>query len=46
MKVKKSPTKATRVEFVPGPPKRTHQGQGTRSLASHGRKLRRGQGKG
>lgn len=25
--------------------KRTHQGNGTRSLPSHGRKLKRGQGK-
>jgi hypothetical protein len=46
MKTKKSPTKASRVEFVPGPPKHTHQGQGTRSLPKRGRKLLRGQGKG
>ena len=31
--------------FVPGKPKRTHQGQGLRSLAKKGKKLRRGQGK-
>jgi hypothetical protein len=32
--------------YKPGAPKKTHQGQGTRSLAKGTRKLLRGQGKG
>jgi hypothetical protein len=36
---------AARVEHVPGKPKLTRQGQGQHSKPSHGRKLRRGQGK-
>jgi hypothetical protein len=31
--------------FVPGKPKKTHQGQGLRSLPKPGKKLSRGQGK-
>jgi len=42
----KSKTGAARVEHVPGKPKKTRQGQGQHSLASHGRKKMRGQGKG
>lgn len=34
------------IQHVPGKPKRTRQGNGQHSLPSHGRKLRRGQGKG
>lgn len=34
----------TRTEHVPGKPKRTLQGQGQHSKASHGRKKWRGQG--
>jgi hypothetical protein len=34
-----------KVSFVPGPPKKTRQGQGTRSLPNHGRKKTRGQGR-
>ena len=41
----KSKTGAARVEHVPGKPKLTRQGQGQHSKLSHGRKLRRGQGK-
>ena len=37
---------ATKVEHQPGPPKLTRQGQGKRSRPNHGRKKRRGQGKG
>lgn len=33
------------VQFVPGKPKRTKQGNGKNSKPSHGRKLLRGQGK-
>lgn len=36
---------ASRVEHQPGPPKKTRQGQGQRSLPSHGRKKLRGQGR-
>lgn len=36
----------THTEHQPGPPKKTRQGQGLRSLPSHGRKKLRGQGKG
>lgn len=35
-----------RIQHKPGPPKKTRQGQGQHSYASHGRKKRRGQGKG
>jgi hypothetical protein len=38
----KSMVKAT---HVPGPPKKTRQGQGTRSLAKGNKKLSRGQGR-
>jgi hypothetical protein len=41
-KVKKSPTSVIHKEPVE---KMTRQGNGRRSKASHGRKLRRGQGK-
>ena len=42
----KSKTALGRVEFKSRAKfKHTHQGQGTRSLPSHGRKLKRGQGK-
>jgi hypothetical protein len=34
-----------KVTHVPGPPKKTRQGQGLRSLANHNRKQTRGQGK-
>ena len=34
------------IQHVPGKPKRTRQGNGQHSLASHGRKKLRGQGKG
>lgn len=34
-----------RIDHQPGPPKTTRQGQGQHSKPSHGRKLRRGQGK-
>jgi hypothetical protein len=45
MKVKQKPTKG-RLEHVPGPPKRSHQGQGRHSVATPGRrKLSRGQGR-
>jgi hypothetical protein len=37
---------ASKVEHQPGPPKLTRQGQGQRSRPNHGRKKRRGQGKG
>lgn len=44
--VTKSKTTLGRKEFKSRAKfKRTHQGNGTRSLPSHGRKLRRGQGK-
>ena len=43
MKPKKSLSGNT---FQPGKPKRTHQGQGTRSLPKKGKKLLRGQGRG
>ena len=39
------PKSMTKVEHVPGPPKKTHQGQGKRSLAKGTRKLSRGQGR-
>jgi hypothetical protein len=42
-KSKKSPTGAIRIESKP---KKTKQGNGRNSKASHGRKLSRGQGKG
>lgn len=41
----KSKTSLGRVEFQHRPPKKTKQGNGRHSLASHGRKLRKGQGK-
>lgn len=34
-----------KTNHVPGPPKKTKQGQGRHSLASHGRKKQRGQGR-
>jgi hypothetical protein len=34
------------IQFTPGKPKRTAQGNGKNSKPSHGRKLRRGQGRG
>jgi len=42
----KSKTALGRIEFKPGKPKRTRQGQGQHSLPNHGRKKMRGQGKG
>jgi hypothetical protein len=39
------PKATTRTEHVPGKPKRTRQGQGQHSKASHGRKKLRGQGR-
>ena len=42
----KSKVGTARVEHTPGKPKRTRQGQGQNSLANHGRKKMRGQGKG
>jgi hypothetical protein len=45
-KKKSSPTRATaRFVHVPGPPKHTHQGTGSRSLPKRGRKPYRGQGR-
>ena len=41
----KSKTALGRIEHQPGPPKKTRQGQGQRSLPSHGRKKLRGQGR-
>jgi len=41
----KSKTALGRVEHQPGRPKRTRQGQGQHSKASHGRKKLRGQGR-
>lgn len=41
----KSKTGTARVQHVPGPPKKTRQGQGMRSLPNHNRKQKRGQGK-
>ena len=37
---------ASHITHQPGPPKLTNQGQGKRSRPNHGRKKRRGQGKG
>jgi hypothetical protein len=42
----KSKTGVARIQHVPGKPKKTRQGQGQHSLANHGRKKMRGQGKG
>lgn len=42
----KAKSGASRVEHTPGKPKRTRQGQGQHSKASHGRKKWRGQGRG
>jgi len=39
------PKSMTKVTHVPGPPKKTRQGQGQHSLANHGRKQSRGQGR-
>jgi hypothetical protein len=41
----KSKTGIARVQHVPGPPKKTKQGQGQHSLKNHNRKQTRGQGK-
>ena len=35
-----------KTDWVPGRPKKTHQGQGRHSRPNHGRKQSRGQGKG
>jgi hypothetical protein len=37
---------AARIDHQPGAPKLTNQSQGKRSRPNHGRKKRRGQGKG
>ncbi len=42
----KSKTGTAALQFKPGKPKRTRQGNGQHSLPSHGRKKMRGQGKG
>jgi hypothetical protein len=39
------PKSHLKVEHVPGPPKKTRQGQGQHSLPNHGRKQSRGQGR-
>jgi hypothetical protein len=39
------PKSLQKVLHVPGPPKRTRQGQGQHSLPNHGRKQTRGQGR-
>jgi hypothetical protein len=39
------PKSMVKVTHVPGAPKKTRQGQGTRSLPNHGRKQSRGQGR-
>jgi hypothetical protein len=41
----RSKTGTASLQHQPGKPKLTRQGNGTRSKRSHGRKLRRGQGK-
>jgi hypothetical protein len=41
----RSKTGTARIEHIPGKPKLTRQGQGTRSKPSHRRKLSRGQGR-
>ena len=41
----KSKVGASRVEHVPGKPKRTRQGQGQHSKPSHNRKKSQGQGR-
>jgi len=41
----KSKTGLARLQFKPGKPKKTRQGNGQHSKASHGRKKYRGQGK-
>jgi hypothetical protein len=42
----RSKTGTAPLQHQPGKPKLTRQGSGARSKPSHGRKLRRGQGKG
>jgi hypothetical protein len=42
----KSKTGTATIQHQPGKPKLTRQGNGARSKPSHGRKLRKGQGKG
>jgi hypothetical protein len=42
----RSKTGTAPLQHLPGPPKKTRQGQGKRSLRNHGRKQLRGQGKG
>jgi hypothetical protein len=39
------PKAMAKVVHVPGPPKKTRQGQGQHSLPNHGRKKYRGQGR-
>jgi len=41
----KSRTGLARVEFKPGKPKKTRQGNGTNSKPRHNKKILRGQGK-
>ena len=41
----KSRTGLARVEFKPGKPKKTRQGNGTNSRPRHNKKMPRGQGK-
>ena len=41
----KSKTALGKIEFKPAKPKKTRQGQGKHSLANHGRKKTRGQGR-
>ena len=41
----KSRTGLARVEFKPGKPKKTRQGQGKNSKPRHNKKMSRGQGK-
>jgi hypothetical protein len=40
----KTGTSATKLDYRPGKPKKTRQGNGMNSLPSHGRKKKRGQG--
>jgi hypothetical protein len=42
----RSKTGTATIQHQPGKPKLTRQGNGARSKSNHGRKLRRGQGKG
>jgi hypothetical protein len=39
------PKSHQKVDHIPGPPKKTRQGQGQHSLPNHGRKQSRGQGR-